>query len=217
MCNRPKPAQPATFGCGPAALCVVSDLVAEVRAAILTRRLVGRGERIVVAVSGGLDSMVLLRLLDELASDFGWSLIVAHLNHGLRGRDADRDEALVRDSACRLGWPCVVGWADRALRERPPGISIEMAARQARHRFLAEVAVQSGSSKVALGQHGDDQIETVLLRLVRGAGGARWRLSLSRWDVLGSVAGVGRAWASGGCRTPARADGGGDRRRCPAG
>ncbi|HOB98640.1 MAG TPA: tRNA lysidine(34) synthetase TilS [Verrucomicrobiota bacterium] len=149
----------------------MSDLVAEVRAAVLTRRLFERGESIVVAVSGGLDSMVLLRLLDELALDSGWSLIVAHFNHGLRGREADRDEALVLDSAWRLGWPCVVGWADSALRTRQPGISIEMAARQARHRFFAEVAAQSGSSKVALGQHADDQIETVLLRLLRGAGG----------------------------------------------
>lgn len=124
-----------------------------------------------VAVSGGLDSMVLLRLLDELAFDSEWSLIVAHFNHGLRGREADRDEALVRGSAWRLGWPCVVGWADSGLRKRQPGISIEMAARQARHRFLAEVAAQSGSSKVALGQHADDQVETVLLRLLRGAGG----------------------------------------------
>ncbi|HOY60420.1 MAG TPA: tRNA lysidine(34) synthetase TilS, partial [Verrucomicrobiota bacterium] len=149
----------------------MTDLLAEVRTAILTRRLFERGERIVVAVSGGLDSMVLLQLLDELASDSGWSLIVAHFNHGLRGWEADRDEALVRDSAWRLGWPCAVGWADSALRKRQPGISIEMAARQARHRFLAEVAAQSGCSKVALGQHADDQIETVLLRLLRGAGG----------------------------------------------
>ncbi len=146
-------------------------LVEEVRAEIGRRHLLERGERVVVAVSGGLDSMVLLRVLDALAADFGWSLVVAHLNHGLRGAEADRDEALVRAVAGHLGWPCAVGWGDRSLRVRRRGVSLEMAARAARHRFLAESAAQCGARTIALGQHADDQFESVLMRLFRGAGG----------------------------------------------
>jgi tRNA(Ile)-lysidine synthase len=149
----------------------MTELLDEVGKAIRDRCLLKRGERIVVAVSGGLDSVVLLRLLDELAPRQGWSLIVAHLNHGVRGRESDRDEAFVQATALRLGWPCVCGWVGRELRSRPRGVSLEMAAREARHRFLAEVAVQAGAPKIALAQHADDQIETVLLRLWRGASG----------------------------------------------
>lgn len=146
-------------------------LVEEVRADIERRHLLERGERVVVAVSGGLDSMVLLRLLDGLAADFGWSLFVAHFNHSLRGAESDRDEALVRVVAGQLGWPCAVGWGDRSLRVRRRGESLEMAARAARHRFLAESAAQCGARNIALGQHADDQFESVLMRLFRGAGG----------------------------------------------
>jgi len=127
--------------------------------------------RIVVAVSGGLDSMVLLHRLHRLSGAENWQLVVAHLNHGLRGRASDADEQFVRTTAARLGLPCVSERADVATHARTRRLSLEMAGRELRHAFLARVARQHGARVVALAHHADDQVETFLLRLFRGAGG----------------------------------------------
>jgi tRNA(Ile)-lysidine synthase len=125
-------------------------------------------ERLVLAVSGGVDSMVLLRGLSELAPAHAWKLTVAHLNHGLRGRASAADERLVRSEAARLQLPCVVGRA--RLRGDRQGESLEMAARNARHKFLAHTARSAGAAKILLAHHADDQVEGFLLRLLRGTG-----------------------------------------------
>lgn len=138
---------------------------------LTTQRLLKRGERVVVAVSGGVDSMVLLHALNTLAPDFGWKLSVAHFNHRLRGRSSDADERLVRATAKRLKLPCDVAAADVRKAAAEQGASIEMAARQLRHEFLARCARKRGARTVVLAHHADDQIELFLLRLLRGAGG----------------------------------------------
>ncbi|MFN3408068.1 MAG: tRNA lysidine(34) synthetase TilS [Limisphaerales bacterium] len=127
---------------------------------------------VVVAVSGGLDSMVLLnRLWEKARAEGGRRLVVAHFNHRLRGRAARADENLVRRAAHRLGLQCVVGSGDVRGEARRRGISLEMAARELRHAFLARAARQSGARVVALAHHADDQVELFFLRLLRGTGG----------------------------------------------
>jgi len=128
------------------------------------------GELVVVAVSGGPDSLCLLHLLHGLAPALGLQLHVAHLNHGLRGEDADADARFVAGFAAALGLPCTIGQADvRALADAP-GISLEEAARQARYRFLSETARAVGARTIAVGHNADDQAETVLMHFLRGSG-----------------------------------------------
>ena len=149
----------------------MEDLVERIERTILSYRLLEPEQGSIVAVSGGLDSMALLDLLYQLSQKYGWKLIVAHFNHRLRGVDSDKDEQLVAETAKQLGLPFVRGEADvrrQAARER---ISVEMAARQLRHAFLAQAAREQGVDRVALAHQADDQVETFFLRLLRGAGG----------------------------------------------
>ncbi len=158
----------------------MTDLADHIARSIHARKLFQRGERILVAVSGGLDSMVLLNLLHSLAAKNSWKLTVAHLNHQLRGRGSDADEALVRKTAKLLRLPIVVARAnvrDLANRKR---LSIEMAARSCRHGFLAKTAARLKIKSIAVAHHADEQLELFFLRLLRGAGsdglaGMKWR------------------------------------------
>jgi tRNA(Ile)-lysidine synthase len=158
----------------------VSELLNRVEQSIHIRRLFRPGQRILVAVSGGVDSMVLLHLLHGLAPRHGWQLVAAHLNHQLRGRSSDADERLVGRTAQKLKVPLLVGRA--AVRElaRAGKLSLEMAARELRHGFLAGTARRRHIRTVALAHHADDQIELFFLRLLRGSGGEglagmKWR------------------------------------------
>lgn len=149
----------------------MKKLPEHIERSIRERRLLRRGERILVAVSGGLDSVVLLHLLHELAPSFAWKLRVAHFNHQLRGRASVADERFVQRLAAQLGLPFLVGRGDvRAVAKRK-GLSIEMAARELRHRFLAGAARRLNCRVIAVAHHADDQVELFLLRLLRGAGG----------------------------------------------
>ena len=158
----------------------MSDFIAHVQTAIEQHRLFRRREKILLAVSGGMDSMVLFELMRALAKEQGWQLTVAHLNHGLRGRSSDADERLAQREAKRKGLPFVSERAEVRNMAREKGISIEMAARQARHQFLARVARKTGCRRIALAHHADDQVELFFVRLLRGAGmeglaGMHWR------------------------------------------
>jgi len=149
----------------------VAGLLERIKENLTAQRLLKRGARVIVAVSGGVDSMVLLHVLHGFASGFGWKLSVAHFNHCLRGRSSDADERLVRDTARTLKLPCDVAAADVREAAGKHRVSIEMAARQLRHEFLARCARKRGARVIALAHHADDQIELFLLRLLRGAGG----------------------------------------------
>lgn len=142
-----------------------------VEASVRARNLFRAGERILVAVSGGVDSMVLLAILQELAGAQGWKLFVAHFNHQLRGRASAADERLVQQTAKRLGLPFQAGRGAVKAFAKEQGISIEMAARQLRHDFLAQTARRLRCSIVALAHHADDQVELFFLRMLRGSGG----------------------------------------------
>ena len=121
-----------------------------------------------VAVSGGPDSVALLEVLVELRERLGVELCVAHLNHRLRGREGDEDAAFVAERAAALGLAVRVVEADVAGERARSGGSVEMAARRARYAFLERVAAELGARKVAVGHTADDQVETVLQRLLRG-------------------------------------------------
>jgi tRNA(Ile)-lysidine synthase len=145
-------------------------LLSQVETTVQSRRLLPQGERILVAVSGGADSMTLLHLLQQLAARHRWRLVVAHFNHQLRGRRSDADEALVRRTAAQLGLPCAVQRGDVRSFARQQKLSVEMAARRLRHEFLAVTARSCGIKTVVLAHHADDQVELFFLRLLRGAG-----------------------------------------------
>jgi tRNA(Ile)-lysidine synthase len=129
------------------------------------------GDTVVVAVSGGADSVALLDMLASFG-ELRLNLVVAHLNHMLRGAESDADEEFVRQLAENYGVPAVVRRVDVYEVARQERRSLEDAGRTARYAFLDDVAASHGANAVALAHHSDDQAETVLLRLLRGSGGS---------------------------------------------
>jgi tRNA(Ile)-lysidine synthase len=145
-------------------------LIDVVRRSIRQHALARPGTRVVVAVSGGSDSMALAHLLRELAGAGELHVAgMAHFNHQLR-ETADRDERFVREAAEALGWAAFVDREDVAARARRERRSIEDAARTSRHEFFERAREHFHAAVVALGHTRDDQAETFLLRLLRGAG-----------------------------------------------
>lgn len=130
-----------------------------------TRGLLGPQDRVLVAVSGGADSVALLHLLAELRRVLAPELVVGHVDHGLRTGSAE-DADFVRDLARDLGLPFLV----RQVHCHIPGRSTEETARERRYEALREMAQESRASRIATGHTATDQAETVLLRLVRGSG-----------------------------------------------
>lgn len=122
---------------------------------------------LVVGVSGGADSLALLHVLREVWS--GERLVVAHLNHGWRAT-AVLDAQFVAQTAADWGLPCVVEAVDTPTLAQQAGLSLEEAGRVARYRFFARVATEWGATAVAVAHTADDQVETVLLNLLRGSG-----------------------------------------------
>jgi tRNA(Ile)-lysidine synthase len=127
------------------------------------------GESILLALSGGPDSVALLYALHDLAPRFGYRLTAAHLNHRLRGAESDSDEAFVRELCATL---CVELVVERASDLDPAAPNLEERAREVRYSFLTAAATRLGVSFIATAHQVDDQAETVMLRLLRGAGAA---------------------------------------------
>ena len=125
---------------------------------------------VLVAVSGGVDSMVLLRVLAELAPQHRWKLAAAHFNHQLRGAASNADAELVRKTAQELQIPIFTDRGDVKAEATTSKVSIEMAARQLRYGFLSRTAREQGIGAVAVAHHAGDQAELFFLRLFRGAG-----------------------------------------------
>ncbi len=179
----------------------MTDLKVRVQAHIQQHGLFTPGDAVIVGVSGGADSLCLLHLLRNLAPALGIRLHVAHLNHGLRGAEADADAAFVATLAAEWGVPYTVGRADVAALATAPGVSLEEAARHARYRFLAGVAHQADASVIAVGHNADDQAETVLMHFLRGSGvaglrGMLPRTSLGDYRLGEQIAGLLRVSAS---------------------
>src|SRR4051812_32288001 len=135
-------------------------------------KLFSAGDRVGMAVSGGADSVALLRVLLELRSELGIVLSVVHFHHGIRGAEADADEEFVRQLAGEhgLGDALFVEHGDAPAHAKAGKQSLETAARELRHRFFAQLVAERKLDKIATAHTLNDQAETVLMRLVRGAG-----------------------------------------------
>lgn len=139
-------------------------LVSRVRRTIVSRGLIPRRSKVLCACSGGPDSAALLACLSRLADELGFSLLAASVDHGLRP-EAGRDVALAAEQADRVGVPF------HALRlQLAHGSAVQARAREARYGALRELAQRLGASRIAVGHTQEDQAETVLARLLRGAG-----------------------------------------------
>lgn len=177
-----------------------------VRRALEGLGLSSRGRTLVCALSGGADSVALSDALAGLAKRHGFVLVAAHLDHGLRATSSD-DASFCAELSARLGVRLVSGRADVRGRARSERASLEETARQERYAFLRRVKNEVGAAAIAVAHTQDDQAETFLIRLLRGAGGAglaamrarsgdliRPLLDVSREQVLAHLEARGLAW-----------------------
>jgi tRNA(Ile)-lysidine synthase len=144
----------------------------QVRATVLKFSLFAPGDRVLVGVSGGADSVALFHLLFRLREDFKLTLFTCHLNHMFRGEEARLDAEWVAALAGSFDIPSVIESFDVPAHMTKYGLSAQTAARQVRYDFYLRTAGRLGAGRVALGHHADDQAETVLINLIRGAGSA---------------------------------------------
>ncbi|MCA1595773.1 MAG: tRNA lysidine(34) synthetase TilS, partial [Chloroflexi bacterium] len=135
-----------------------------------TQKLWARGERVVLAVSGGADSLCMLHAMARVARLDALSLVAAHLNHGMRGANADDDQAFVAAQAETLGVHFIAGKTDVPALARTARIGLEDAGRRARQEFLDRVIAETGAASAATAHTRSDHVETVLLHLFRGSG-----------------------------------------------
>jgi tRNA(Ile)-lysidine synthase len=147
-------------------------LLAKLHKTIQKYRMLNPGETVLIAVSGGPDSVCLLAGLHALSGELGLSLHVAHLDHMFRGKESADEALFVAGLAKRLGLPSTIESVDAAALCRERGLSVQAGAREARYAFLFRTAEKIGASRIATGHTATDQAETVLLRLLRGAGSA---------------------------------------------
>jgi tRNA(Ile)-lysidine synthase len=147
----------------------MEGVLKSVRAFIRSRELLRPGERVAIAVSGGADSVALLRVLLELRQEMALVLSVAHVNHQLRGADADRDADFVADLARRHGLEFHLAERDVRTYATEHKLSLEAAGRRVRYAFFSELVEQHKADKVATAHTLDDQAETVLLKVLRGS------------------------------------------------
>jgi tRNA(Ile)-lysidine synthase len=147
-----------------------TELEQEILETVRRWRMIVPGDRVAVAVSGGADSIALLRLLDGLRNKLGITLLVAHFDHGLRGSESEADARFVQALAVECGLECICDRGDvrgAAAREH---LNLEDAARRLRYEFLRSLTARAGATRVAVAHTADDQAETVLARLLRGTG-----------------------------------------------
>lgn len=141
----------------------------QVRQTLLQHAMLAPGDNVVVGLSGGADSVCLLHLLYRLQQEFSFRLHAAHLNHQLRGEDAERDEQFVRRFCASLSIPLFVESVPVAQLAKEQGIGLELAGRQARYAFFDRLSLPQ--KKIAIAHTKNDHAESVLLHLLRGCGG----------------------------------------------
>jgi tRNA(Ile)-lysidine synthase len=170
-------------------------------------RMISPGDRVGVAVSGGADSVALLRLLEDLRETLGITLLVLHLNHALRGEESNTDERFVAGLACQSGVEFISVREDVAGEARRHRWNLEDAARRLRYAFFERVVAQGRATRVAVAHTAHDQAETVLARLIRGTGPTglagiypimghvvRPLLEIRRQELRDFLRGRGEAW-----------------------
>jgi len=141
-------------------------ITSKIKNTILARRMIEGGDNVLVGLSGGADSVCLLCVLNELKDEFGITLSAAHLNHGLRGDEADGDQQFCAELCDRLG----VKFYSKKVELNADGETVEVAGRKARYDYFAELKAEFDFDKIATAHHADDQAETVLMRIMRGTG-----------------------------------------------
>jgi tRNA(Ile)-lysidine synthase len=129
-----------------------------------------KNDRLLLCVSGGPDSIAMAHAFCEIAKGTGIKLFIAHVNHSLRGIESDRDQIYVENTARRLGLPVIIKKADTLGFSKEHGLSIEDAARRLRYDFFVKAAKENKINVIATAHTRDDQVETVLMRVIRGAG-----------------------------------------------
>lgn len=147
-----------------------NQVLEKVRRTVQKYKMLEPGDRVVIGVSGGIDSVVLLHVLRLFSGEYGLYLHVAHLNHMFRGKEAEEDARFVEDLAKSLDLPVTIESFDVHAYAERTGLSSQVAARQVRYDFYRRVARKEEACKIALGHHADDQAETVLMRFLRGSG-----------------------------------------------
>jgi tRNA(Ile)-lysidine synthase len=145
-------------------------LTEKVLATITKYRMLSKNDKVLVCVSGGPDSVALVYLLYFLRDEFKLKLQIAHLNHMIRGSQADQDAEFVRKLSQRLNLPIISKKKDVPSFVKKNKMSLEEGARLLRYRFFLEAAKKFKADKVAIGHTADDQVETVLMRIIRGTG-----------------------------------------------
>jgi tRNA(Ile)-lysidine synthase len=143
------------------------NIIKKIRGTILQYGMISQGDRIVVAVSGGPDSICLLNVLNRISKDLEIELVVAHLNHGLRPDEDEVETQLVWDLARSMNVPFET---EKASDLRSCISSLEERARNARYEYLERIRAKHKAQKIAMGHNLNDQAETVIMRFLRGSG-----------------------------------------------
>lgn len=169
--------------------------------------LLEKGDRVVVGFSGGADSVFLVRVLQELMQEWELTLALVHVNHGIRGEEADGDEQFCRTFAADCGLPFTAYHGNVRQLAQEQSVSLEDAGRSYRYECLERYCTENGFQKIAVAHHENDQAETVLFRMLRGSslrglGGMRPvrgrvirpLLPVSREEIVGSLREMGQGW-----------------------
>ncbi len=144
-------------------------MIDRVRRTIEKYNMIEKGDRVLLGVSGGADSVALLIIMNSLQEEYELKIKVCHINHMLRGDESDRDEAFVKDLCMRLGVEYILHRADIKAESQARGMSLEQAAREVRYRVFSE---ENGKGKIATAHTASDSNETMLINLLRGTGTA---------------------------------------------
>ncbi len=147
-----------------------TDLSERFREFIDREKLIRPGQTIVIGLSGGADSVCLFNLLSDIYEEYEITLVPAHVHHGIRGDEADRDEEFVRRIVAEKGMECVVCTVDAPGFAKEKGLTLEEAARILRYGELERILEERNADSIAIAHHRDDQAETVLMNLFRGTG-----------------------------------------------
>lgn len=168
-------------------------MLEKIKGWIDSNALLTEGDKVIAACSGGPDSLALVHILQGLAADYRFTLVVAHVDHMLRGQESAADAAFVAAFCADNGLPCYMKAINVAEFAQMSGRSLEDAAREKRYEFFRQVADELGGAKIATGHHADDQAETVLINLLRGAGSSGLRgMQAQNGDVIRPLLAVSR-------------------------
>lgn len=177
--------------------CVISA----VRRFAEENHLLQKGDKVLVALSGGADSVALLHVLISLKEEYSLTLYAAHFNHGIRGKEADRDEAFAADLCEEYKVPLYRRKADVPAIAAESGESEELCGRRQRYSFFEETARALGGAKIATAHHRDDNVETVLWNLTRGSGiGGLCGIPVKRGNIIRPLLCVSREQIEAYCR-----------------